>query len=171
MILENYIPSNKQAFIDRVNDICNQLNINPDWLMLNMYHESGLKPQAYNSNGGATGLIQFMPDTAQGLGTSTDDLYNMSNVDQLDYVLKYYYPYRNKIKTGFDLFLVTFFPAAIGQPDDYVFHTSHLSAQAIASANGIFDLNKDGQITMAEYKQNIKNYFSKFSIDPLKKKE
>jgi len=28
-----------------------------------------------------------MPATAAGLGTSTDDLLNMSNVDQLDYVL------------------------------------------------------------------------------------
>jgi len=170
MILENYITENKDLFINRVNEISTILGINPDWLMLDMYHESGLDSSAVNPNGGATGLIQFMPATAAGLGTSTDDLLNMSNVDQLDYVLAYFKPYAGRIKTAYDIFLIDFFPAALGKPDDYIFHTSNLSAQTIANANKIFDLDGDGQITMAEYKQNLNNYFSKYGLDPSKKK-
>ena len=80
MILTNYITENKALFINRVNEISTILGINPDWLMLDMYHESGLDSTAVNSNGGATGLIQFMPATAAGLGTSTDELLNMSDI-------------------------------------------------------------------------------------------
>jgi len=170
MILENHVTENKDAFLNRVNEICSVLQVNPDWLMLDMYHESGLDSSAVNNNGGATGLIQFMPATAASLGTSTSELYNMSNVDQLDYVLLYYKPYAGRIKTAYDLFLIDFFPAALGKPDDYIFHTSSLSAETIAKANKIFDLYGNGQITMAEYKQNLLNYFSKYGLDPLKKK-
>ena len=37
----------------------------------------------------ATGLIQFMPKTAKNFGTSTQELFKMDNVKQLDYVHKY----------------------------------------------------------------------------------
>jgi tape measure domain-containing protein len=39
---------------------------------------------------GATGLIQFMPETARGLGTSTSSLRASGAMAQLDYVLKYF---------------------------------------------------------------------------------
>lgn len=42
---------------------------------------------------GATGLIQFMPATAQGMGTTTAALAAMSAVQQLDYVQRYFKPY------------------------------------------------------------------------------
>ena len=38
---------------------------------------------------GATGLIQFMPNTAEGLGTSTGELAGMSRARQMHYVEKY----------------------------------------------------------------------------------
>ena len=41
---------------------------------------------------GATGLIQFLPSTARGLGTTTDALAGMSSVEQLNYVEKYFDP-------------------------------------------------------------------------------
>lgn len=43
---------------------------------------------------GAIGLIQFMPSTAKGLGTSTSALKQMTAVDQLAYVEKYFAPYK-----------------------------------------------------------------------------
>ena len=69
-------------------DICCELQIRPNWLMFVMYFESRLNHRAVNRISGATGLIQFMPSTARGLGTTTDALFNMSNVDQLYYVKK-----------------------------------------------------------------------------------
>ena len=56
--------------------------------------ESGFDHTIQNTTGEkptyATGLIQFMPDTAKGLGTTTDALKSMSVLDQLDYVDKYF---------------------------------------------------------------------------------
>ena len=74
MWFENKVTSNKEAFLQKVRLICAKLGIEPDWLMFVMNSESGLNPAAYNPNGGASGLIQFMPDTAKGLGTTTEAL-------------------------------------------------------------------------------------------------
>ena len=104
MWFENKVTSNKEAFLQKVRLICAKLGIEPDWLMFVMNSESGLNPAAYNPNGGASGLIQFMPDTAKGLGTTTEALRKMSNVAQLDYVYKYFYPYRGKMSSLYDLY-------------------------------------------------------------------
>ena len=90
MWFENKVTTNKEAFLQKVKLIAVKLGIDPNWLMFVMNSESGLNPAAYNPNGGASGLIQFMPDTGVGLGTTTAALRQMSNVDQLDYVYKYF---------------------------------------------------------------------------------
>lgn len=170
LLFENYIKSNKQAFIDKVKSISNKLLINPNWLMAVMYKESRLNEKAVNSRGGATGLIQFMPATAQSLGTSTAALKAMTNVEQLDYVYKYYKPYITKLNSYPDLYLATFFPAALGKADDYILQTSKLSAAAIADANPGIDLNKDRKITVGEFKRYCFEQFSTATQNRLKKK-
>jgi hypothetical protein len=151
----NKVKSNRDAFAAKVIEISKKLDIDPNWLMAVMNSESGLNPQARNMayplNGGyATGLIQFIPSTAKHLGTSTDALYNMSNLEQLDWVYKYFRPYRDKIESFIDLYMVTFFPAAVGKRNDHVLQAKNISALAIARANPIFDLNKDGKVTVGE---------------------
>lgn len=143
-------------FTDKVHTISGKLGINPNWLMQVMYSESRLKPTAYNPSG-ASGLIQFMPSTAAALGTSTSAIRNMSAVDQLDYVYAYFRPYAGKMKSYYDLYLATFFPGGIGKPDSWIFHSSRLSAATIAMQNPAININKDGQITIAEFKQYLKN--------------
>ena len=170
MILEQYIPNNKVEFISKVRNISNLLGISPDWLMAVMYKESGLKPTAYNSNGGATGLIQFMPATAVSLGTSTTALKTMSNVQQLDYVYKYFKNYAGRIKSYADLYLITFFPVAVGKPLDWILHTSTLRADIIAKYNKVIDLNKDNQITVAEFAEYALKGFTGSILETLKKK-
>jgi len=164
MIYEEYIKSNKIDFINKVKLICQKLLIQPDWLMLVMYAESGLNPQAVNANGGATGLIQFMPSTAKGLGTTTKELYNMTNVQQLDYVFKYFAPYAGRIKNVHDLYLVTFFPVALGKPETYIMQTKSLTPAIIAKANPGIDLNKDLQITVREFKAYVDKYLKKKTL-------
>jgi hypothetical protein len=64
-----------------------------------------------------------MPDTAKGLGTSTDKLRQMTATDQLDYVLRYYKSQRLPAgSTASDIYLSTLFPAALRQnlPDTHV---------------------------------------------------
>jgi hypothetical protein len=125
--------------------------------MLVMMKESGLKHTIVNKEGGATGLIQFMPDTAKGLGTTTEALQQMSAVQQLEYVKKYYEKKAGSFKSYDDLRLYTFFPAAMGINDPtYVFETSSLSAQTIAQQN---HRGKD-KITMGDYKESLKTTVS-----------
>ena len=163
MVYEEYVKTNKAAFLEKVKQISAKLRINPDWLMVVMYAESRLNPAAYNSNGRASGLIQFMPSTAKWLGTTTAKLRSMSNVDQLDLVYKYFYSLgaTGKMKSVYDLYLVTFFPIALGKPDSWILESKDLSAYKIAANNKIIDLNKDGKITVGEFKQYVDMYLKK----------
>lgn len=153
----NYIkPAERDQFEKKLVQISNSLGIsNPNWLMQVFYSESKVNPAAYNPTGGASGLIQFMPDTAAGLGTTTAALRAMSATDQLDYVYRYFLPYKGRMNSYFDTYLVVFFPAAIGKSDDWVFSTSRLSASLIARQNPAININKDGQITVAEFKKYL----------------
>jgi len=157
MVYEYLVKSNQTAFLAKVIEISARLGINPAWLMIVMKMESGINHQAVNNNGGATGLIQFMPATAAGLGTSTTALKSMDNVSQLEYVYKYFKPYAGRLFSVTDLYMVTFFPAALGKPDNYVLQTSSLSAGLIARSNPVFDMDKNNAITVGEFKQSVIN--------------
>lgn len=146
---------NQQQFSDKVRDISDRLNTDPNWLMYVMWFESGLDHMAQNPQTNATGLIQFMPSTATNLGTSTTDLMHMSNVDQLNYVYEYLRPYKGKLDSLVDVYLAIFFPAAIGKGSDYILQTSKLSAGLVARQNPIFDLDHNGQITRNEIEAKI----------------
>ena len=139
-----YVKENKKEFALKVTDICNQLNIKPDWLMFVMWFESKLNPQAVNPISGATGLIQFMPSTARSLGTTTDVLKHMNNVQQLDYVLAYLRPYKGRMKRWIDVYLAVFYPKAMGNPNFVI------TSDIVAKQNKIFDLNKDLDISVKE---------------------
>lgn len=139
-----YVKENREEFTEKVASICSQLNIKPDWLMFVMWFESKLNPQAVNPISGATGLIQFMPSTARGLGTTTAVLKHMNNVQQLDYVLAYLRPYKGRMKTWVDVYLAVFYPRAMGNPNFVI------TSDIVAKQNKIFDLNKDLDISVKE---------------------
>jgi hypothetical protein len=174
---------NKEAVKQKIQSVCNALNISTDWLMLVMWQESRLNSKAVNAQKGdptdaftraktrATGLIQFMPNTAAGLGTSTQAIFNMNALQQLDYVYKYYLPYKSRIHNFHDLYLATFFPVAMGKPDDFVLQTSKISAATIVKQNPGFDLNKDGKITVAEFREVITRRVPAQFLDLVKKKK
>lgn len=157
------VTDNKAAFEAKVRDIAQKLGIDPNWLMVEFYSETGgsMSPSETNPIG-CVGLIQFCGDnggTTKQIGNKTislDELKKMSNVEQLDWVYKYYAAYAGKIKSFEDLYLIDFFPAALGWPDDKVIESSTLSASKIANQNPSFDLNKDGQITIAEFKEAVR---------------
>ncbi len=161
LLFANYVTSNRDAFLKKVVDIAGRLGINPNWLMAVMYKESRLNHAVVNSISGASGLIQFMPQTASSLGTSTATLAGMSNVAQLDYVYSYFRPYRGKIKSYVDI--------AIGKPNDWVFQSAGLSAQTIANYNPGITRNANGVITIATFTSYCYKGFSQAIIDILKK--
>lgn len=140
-------------FVAKVKDLAARRGFKPEWLMAIMKNESGLSPSIKNGIG-ATGLIQFMPATAKGLGTTTDQLAKMSGLEQLDYVDKFYSKFPpGSFKTGSDLYLAAFYPVAIGKADDFVLGSENGTAASVGAANRPFDLNKDGQISVREFRE------------------
>lgn len=157
LIYEKNVPASyREAFVAKIKQVAARLAIDPNWLMAIIYFESArsFSPSITNSIG-ATGLIQFMPSTAIGLGTTTAALRQMSAVQQLDWVEKYYKQQYKYLKitaasSYVDTYLITFFPAAVNKGLDFVIQTKNLSAALIARQNPIFDTNKDGKLTVRE---------------------
>ena len=152
------IAKNGKAFVDKVKTICNNIKMKPDYMMATMYMESKFDAAAQNPKSQATGLIQFMPTTAKGLGTSIEALKSMKAIDQLDYVEKYYKQFGTlvtKIKEPAESYLLVFYPAAIGKGDDYVLGSEKSDdyARKVAEQNKIYDVNKNGFITKGEVLQ------------------
>lgn len=123
-----------------------------NWLMGCIAWESGetFSPSVTNMAGsGATGLIQFMPSTAKSLGTTVGQLALMSAEDQLNYVYKYFAPYKGKLKSLGDVYMAILWPAGVGKPMDYVLWSKTGKPTTYRQNSGL-DINKDGVITKAE---------------------
>lgn len=124
-------------------------------LMSCMAWETGqtFSPSVRNGAGsGAVGLIQFMPDTAADLGTSTDELARMTAIEQITYVVKYFKPYASRIHTLYDMYMAILMPKYISAPNDTViFENGH----AAYRQNRGFDANHDGGITKTEICEKI----------------
>lgn len=170
MIYENLVIENRAAFVAKVQQIAAQLGIPADWLMVVFKIESVINSRAVNPMSGAVGLIQFMPATARSLGTSVEALKAMTNVQQLDYVYKYFAPYRGRLTSVLDLYTVTFFPKALGKTDDYILQTDTLAAGTIAAQNRPYDINRDNRITYGELKAAITRKIPSDAMIFIKKK-
>jgi hypothetical protein len=143
-----------REFKDRVIQIADSLEFDPSWLMAAMAFESGetFSASVPNAAGsGAVGLIQFMPNTAQRLHTSSDQLKGMTAVQQLDYVEAYFANWKGKIHNLSDLYMVILWPAAVGQSDDYVlFDKNDTKNPQYYTQNKGLDLDNDGKVTKKE---------------------
>jgi hypothetical protein len=93
----------------------------PDELATIISVESGWKPDARNSIR-AGGLIGFLPGTLArlGWGGTPEEFWRMSITEQLPYVFAFYRPWCNRIHRPGDLYVVTFWPAAVGTEDDAI---------------------------------------------------
>ena len=148
------------VFRERVWWICDQLGIDPDYLMSCMAFESGrtFSPSVRNMAGsGATGLIQFMPSTARALGTSTDALAAMTAESQLNFVYKYFRPYYGRLKTLADVYMAILWPKGVGQPESYAIFTQ---GGVTYRQNAGLDTNKDGRVTKLEASTKVTALYS-----------
>lgn len=141
-----------EAFKAKLVSICQALRINPNWMLFVMIKESDLDPKSRNPRSSASGLIQFMDSTARDLGTSISAIRNMSGIEQLDYVYKYYKPYAGKMSCVEDVYLVTFMPGYFSSRND---DSKNMGGSRIAALNGVVDLDSDGQIKMGEFKKYV----------------
>ena len=137
-----------------VRNMALRLGVMPEWIVLAMYRESSLNPQAVNSSSGATGLIQFMPKTATGLGTSTAAIKKMNAVQQLPLVEKYL---SNQIASTrihptrlVDMYLLILYPKAVGKPNNYILFKRGTTAYRQNSS-----INPTGDVTVADVEKFI----------------
>ncbi len=165
LLFSNLVTSNKQEFLDKVKVVASNLGIDPNDLMTAMFLESTLNPQAKSKTSSATGLLQWLEGTANRMGTTTAKIYNMTNVQQLDYVYKYlsFPEYKGKLTDFTSIYSLIFYPAIIldggGHLNDNSWvlgsQSGPLAVASKANANSGLDLNKDNQITIGEFKRNI----------------
>jgi len=157
------------GFLAKVQEVATRLQINWLDLLVCMAFETGgsFNPGEVNRLSGATGLIQFMPSTARGLGTTTTALAKMSQVEQMKYVELYLSSKKLKGASFADIYMSIIFPAAVGKPDSYVLFGKNAAIsryefnKAYIQNKGL-DLNKDGSITKGEtaaqaYKVGVEN--------------
>jgi hypothetical protein len=151
-------------FTTGVTQLAKKYDIPEDYLYAVMGFETGgtFSPSMRNKAGsGATGLIQFMPETAKGLGTTTDALSKMTRTEQLKYVDKYFGGTLNKGGSLSDVYMSVLFPAAVGKPEDFVL----FGKGAMSGYTGIaydqnkgLDSNKDGSVTKKEAANMVTKY-------------
>lgn len=164
-----------RTFRDRVRWIAAELDMptltGADDLMACMAWESNntFSPSVRNMAGsGATGLIQFMPSTALAFFHSaaeikamsaaekaakgrqaTDRLAALTAEDQLNYVYKYFRPFKGRLRNLGDVYMAILWPAGVGQPDSFVLWDKETRPVHYRQNAGL-DINKDGSITRAE---------------------
>lgn len=109
------------ADLSTLDDIAHELQLDPDEIATIISIESGWKPDSHNAIR-AGGLIGFLPSTMKALGWdgTPEEFFQLTVGEQLPYVAKFYSPWRGKISRRGDVYLATFWPAAVGTADDYV---------------------------------------------------
>jgi len=147
----NQLSSNPQ-FLAKVDQIVSKIGCSRAALLKIMRKESGINPHAINGKTHATCLIQFIPSTARHLGTTVKELANMSGIQQLDYVEKFFAPYFGKIHSYANLYLATFYPAALGKPNNFVLGSkkSDSYARKVAKQNPAISRGKH-YVTVADF--------------------
>lgn len=148
-------------FNSKLQKVADSLGVDKAHLIAIMKAESGMDPAAVNKQSGATGLIQFMPRTAESLGTTTAELRSMSAVDQLDYVYRYFKMVG--VKPGMDagdLYMAVFMPKYVGAPDNTVLGQSGASGFSgkVYAQNASLDKDRDGEITVSDVKSRVARY-------------
>lgn len=147
-----------QEFRAKVREIAQKLQVSPGWLMAIMNFETGgsFSPSRKNPGSSATGLIQFIESTAKGLKTSTAELRNMTAIQQLDYVYKFFAPNAGRISSLDDCYMLVLWPKAFRKPDDFVLWSEGSEEYRV---NRDLDTNHDGKVTKREAAQRAHNSF------------
>jgi len=161
---QGYTVPDDQSFKESVSATAKRLGISEDDLYAVMAFETGgtFNPAEKNKAGsGATGLIQFMPETAKGLGTTTDELAKMSRTEQMKYVEKFLSDKGISGKGLSDVYMAVLFPAAVGKPDDFVLFgkgaIEGYTGKAYEQNKGL-DANNDGSVTKAEASAKVQQF-------------
>lgn len=150
-------------FLSKTKLIAMRLNCSYDDLLAVMNSESGLNPSAQNPNGGAVGLIQFTSiaikelNRVYGLNLTQYSIKNMSAIEQLDLVEKYFIMTKNRVYSsdkrlsGADLYALCFLPGRASR------ETLTQRGENYYNQNRGLDLDGDGKITKSDLTRRVES--------------
>tara|TARA_Y100000385_G_scaffold220996_1_gene230616 strand:+ start:2083 stop:4074 length:1992 start_codon:yes stop_codon:yes gene_type:complete len=154
---------NDVEFLQEVTRLSQKYQIKEGDLLALMASESGLDPRIVNPKSGATGLIQFTPATARGLGTTTSDLLGMTRAQQMKYVEKFFDQAKlPKGATAGQLYATVIAPAYASKDPSTPLYTRADGKKYIDNAP--LDANNDGTITVGEMGGRLEEKKSEFGI-------
>lgn len=154
-------------FSDKIYEMADSLGTKAEYLMAVFHVETcgTFSPSIRNKNTGATGLIQFLNSTAKYYGTNTLELAKMTDIEQLEYVFKYFKKikqYRGELSTLEDVYMAVHYPAAVGKSKYLVLYKEGSDAYLFNKSN---DLNKDGKVTKLEISYIVRKIYKKYYYD------
>lgn len=144
----------EKGFLPALEQMCQRLDMHCQGLLSIMDYETRgtFSPRIKNPKGTASGLIQFTAATARSLGTSTQALRRMNQVQQLKYVERYFRR-MEKEETDYgnviDIALTIFYPKAVGRGPGYVI--GRRKSTLYRQNRGLDNSPRDGMITSREY--------------------
>lgn len=143
-------------FLRQMEGVAQRVGARPEDLMAVMALESGrtFSPSVRNADTGATGLIQFMPSTARGLGTTTSALAQMTATEQLPYVERYLAPRRGHIGNLEGLYTSILYGSPQDDPSKVLWSRG---TEAYGDNSGL-DRNRDGRITAGEAADSVRTF-------------
>ena len=133
---------NAASFAQKIVDVANNIGANPfDLANLINFETAGTFDASIRNRLGYTGLIQFGKGAAEDLDTTREDLANMSEEEQMNYVQAYFeLPHKRRgadYSRPEELYMAVFYPAAINKNSGRVDPNFRFPQNVITSNNGI----------------------------------
>lgn len=144
-------------FAQALTDTASHLNCDPQQLLLILYLESGLHPQARTSKGSGIGFIQLTDTDAKRLGTTVTRLSDMDGITQLKYVERFLMPFKWQLSTLTEIYFACYFQDGVGQSSSFYFRLP----TKYATANRIFPLRNNNRIQKWQIEKSLCDYFFK----------
>jgi hypothetical protein len=148
--------TDKALFLSECASVSGRLGVPLAWLLTIIFLESGFNSRAKNQIG-AIGLIQFTPQTARSLGTSPAALAEMTRIEQLFFVEKFFRFWLNlnaKKSNFWEFYMIAFLPSLNLKG----FNGSTIIARVgttIYKQNISLDGNRDGLLTVSDWKLHV----------------
>lgn len=134
------------ASINALTGVAQRLGINPEHLLAVAFKESSLNPAAVNSLSGASGLIQFLPSTARGLGTTAEAIRGMTPEQQAPFIERYL----RQAGVGPNSTLEQVYAAVFAGNASKAGRVLYSRGSKAYADNAGLDLDKNGEITSME---------------------
>jgi transglycosylase-like protein with SLT domain len=141
-------------FWPKLQAVAERLKTQPAWLLNVIAAESLFDPSARNSLPGqsASGLLQFIKETASRLETTIEAIREMDPVEQLHLVEKYFSPFRGRLNSMADVYMAVLRGFIVDGKDETVVSPldNTRKERRIYRLNKWLDLDNDRKITRGE---------------------